>query len=58
MFYHFLNQLFEITMELDGSINRLSLYTTSVHYLVWRHYRKKAGILQLSSIEERLTINR
>lgn len=41
MFRYFLNQLFEITMELDGSLNKLDSYTIGVHYRVWRHYRKE-----------------
>jgi len=41
MFYHFLNQLFEITVELDGSINGLSTYTVRIHNMCW--YNRKGG---------------
>lgn len=32
VFYHFLNNLFYITIELDGSLNGLSSYTIDVQY--------------------------
>jgi len=41
VFRYFLDQLFEITMELDGSINTLNTYTISVHYRVWRYHIKE-----------------
>ena len=38
MFYHFLNQLFEVTIELDGNIDRLSTYTMHIEFLMWGKY--------------------
>ena len=35
MFYHFLYELFEITIELDGDINGLSAYTIGIQYRTW-----------------------
>lgn len=38
MFYHFLKQLFDITIELDGNIDRLSTYTMHIEFLMWGRY--------------------
>ena len=39
MFYHFLTDLFEITLDLDGHLNRLHTETICLHNRI--HERKK-----------------
>ena len=58
MFLHFLNDLFYVTIEIDGHLNKLNSETVQLQYIVERNaMRKRILIVDFGALEARVIAN-